>query len=872
MQQMTRAISFGLLVLLLISLCGAALAVAPEDILLQKAQQAITDKKTDDAITTLELLRQQNPASDATIKGDVILYGLYLDKNDTTHAGVIGNDVCTRWPRSEAAWSVIAANCANKAKTSPAGALAALEKAAAANLLPAAEHYPAIALRLQYMQTARPDDFLPEGMKVMQRIPDVAELPALTVIAGIAAHLYQPLMAEKRFDDAGHLNDALQEKLALLGDKGAVADRDTTAYLTALLQTDPVRYRAALAPLIDSVAWATTGEEFARALTLAQQGYSFFLHLKSFDDAQKLHAKIQLALAKQPDNAALRRTDISHYLGALQAGDAAAYAALLQANMETVKTAKTPAELLEPIWIAMQSYPALCRAKKVEEEKAQHQLICAAITRAGVDEAMKLAELLDYATALRSDAMDSSYLPELLPYLRNIEKVNDDALYYQLYCVIDFRALQHYHLSTRDILELYEKVDCDLTRRKWEDKMIALNLSTVENMLRWDNTVDMIYIDDYAPKYVQALSATSSMLHLRYGMLLANCAYSSLLPAGKYDTAQAMHAQLDGLLGKLPDKTLFVCECGAYDTSMAQADPKRYSEHLTALVQRLAITNDADEARIDGKAIGIGYAIVMQHESVDAAKILHTQVQAGLLRCHLTPECHADDLAYLTALSAASPVEYVLAARPLVAGITTANSVEEGKTNAALAALIYLPLAQQEQMDDVRALHQTVQAALARLKLTPEAAGDDAAYFAALVQASPNVYITEALPRAQAVKDANTAEAVKLAMGYTQNLYAPMMKMGRFDEVLALHQQMQASLDKLALKDDAGADEVKYKASFSLGALDAMLTLYKRAEAKDDKAGAKKWLGQLNAVAPESQQASQARAINRAMAPDPAVK
>jgi len=53
----------------------------------------------------------------------------------------------------------------------------------------------------------------------------------------------------------------------------------------------------------------------------------------------------------------------------------------------------------------------------------------------------------------------------------------------------------------------------------------------------------------------------------------------------------------------------------------------------------------------------------------------------------------------------------------------------------------------------------------------------------------------------------------------------------------------------------------------SLGALDAMLLLFKRALANDDKVAAKKWLKQLNTIAPESKQASQARLLNRAMAP-----
>jgi hypothetical protein len=62
-------------------------------------------------------------------------------------------------------------------------------------------------------------------------------------------------------------------------------------------------------------------------------------------------------------------------------------------------------------------------------------------------------------------------------------------------------------------------------------------------------------------------------------------------------------------------------------------------------------------------------------------------------------------------------------------------------------------------------------------------------------------------------------------------------------------------------------DAKAYKDSITIPALDAFLDLYQRAAAAGDKDGAKKWLKQLNLVAPESLQAITAREIARAMAP-----
>ena len=113
------------------------------------------------------------------------------------------------------------------------------------------------------------------------------------------------------------------------------------------------------------------------------------------------------------------------------------------------------------------------------------------------------------------------------------------------------------------------------------------------------------------------------------------------------------------------------------------------------------------------------------------------------------------------------------------------------------------------------------------MKHIPETSDDDSAYFVALLKANPTEFIADALPCAQAVKEATTADAVKFALGCAKQLYAPMMVVGRFDEVKALHDHVQVALYKLTLKDATTADAKIYQGSMSIGALDAMLALCK---------------------------------------------
>ena len=866
MHQMTRYVWFDLLVLLLLGLrCAAWAQAAPEDTLLLKAQQAIGDKKPDEVIATLERLRQQYPAADATAKSDVILYGLYLDKDDIAHAGVIGNDVCTRWPRTEAAWSIIAANCEYKAKHSSAEALAALEKAARQDILPPTAHYRAIALHLKYLQTAKPDDFLAEGMKAMARIPAVTDKDDLIPMADMAARLYGPLMVAKRFDDAKSICDELQEKLALLGDPGTLASSDNAAYLSALAANDQARYLIVLHRAINYIAMATTEQEIKEALTVAKQGYPALMQAKLFDDAKSMHAKMQQALAQQPNKQAQRKTDIGNYLTALKAADKAQYDATVQASIQSTTAAQTADDLFEPLWIACSGYQGLCDANRLTDAKANHQLMLTALQRVNAPHAMQFDELCAYATALQT-TRDTSYLPETVPYIQAIDTANSTEVYF-LGAMADERYMTDNKIPLNDVFTLFDKVDAALAKMK-QDGMRKSNYGRMVWLLQWGKGLDEQVVADHAVAYGKTLTATASHDQFRLATMLAARAYATLLHNDKFDDAAVLHTQLQSCLEKQADKTLTSFENDSYYSSIAQAKPAKFLPFITALVEKMATLTDTNEIQSTATAIGAGYAIIMQAKSIDVAGGMHEKVQAGLLRGNLPQAQQADTIAFLTALAAADPAQFVLQARPLVQGIATATGEADISGDANLAALLYLPMAQKDAVADVRVMHQSVQAALKRIKLSTQIISDDYAYFSALLKASPSEYISDALPRAQAVTTATTADDVKLALGYAQNLYAPMMKMGRFDEVKTLHDQVQGALAKFTLKDESAADALKYKGSMSIDALEAMLSLYKRAVANDDKAGAKKWFDQLNAVAPESQEAGQARAINRALTPD----
>ena len=853
-----------------LAICSAAFAEGPSaDALLLQARQAAAENKGDAAIAALEALRRQYPGVAGTMNGDVLLYGLYLGKHDAAHAAAIYAEVLKLWPHSDAAWRVIVADCDDLAQKSPAAALAALDKATQANLPPLSAHYAAMALRVKYLQVASPDTFLAEGMKVMERLPTITDIHDIGYFMEIAERLYGPLMAVQRFDDARTMADALNQKLLLLGDPGHGSDYDTMAYLDALAKADQTRYLAAIKPLINAVAWAGTAAEFQHAIAIAQKGYPCFMRAGRFDDAQQLHRKIQLALALKPDLQNLSVQDIDNYVKALKAADEVKFEAAIQASLNTVKTAQTAADLLEPIAVAGAGYTGLCDAHKVEEVKARHQEFLAAFTRLGAGSEPRIAELFAYGDAMQS-ILDNCYLPEAIPFVQTIDKADVKDIY-QISMLADERYMPEFAITTSDILLMYEKVDTALAKAKMAG-MQTWNCARIEWLMKSSKKLDEQAVIARAASYAKTLNADAGTYQLRYASALAVRAYATLLSGNQFSLALLLHEQLAGLFGKQADKTFSNNENQAYYAGLAQANPAQFIAYITMQVEHMALAGDANTARLSANAAAAGYAIVMQTKTVAAAKAMHEKIQTGLQRFNLMPEMRSDTQAYLIAMAGPAPDEFLLLAAPRVAGIAMEKDADACKADATLAALMYQPLARKEQGDAALILHQSVQTALVRLRLTDEVAIDDDTYLNAMLASCPANYVSEALPRAQAIQQATTHDELIRAFFYAQYLYAPMMTLGRFDDVKLLHDQVQLALAKFNLKDDAKADAAKYKDSFSSGALDALLALYKRALANDDNAQAKRWLGQLNAIAPESPQAMQARMIARTKEPDSAVK
>jgi len=76
---------------------------------------------------------------------------------------------------------------------------------------------------------------------------------------------------------------------------------------------------------------------------------------------------------------------------------------------------------------------------------------------------------------------------------------------------------------------------------------------------------------------------------------------------------------------------------------------------------------------------------------------------------------------------------------------------------------------------------------------------------------------------------------------------------------------VQAALTNTATPNEVKTDAQVDKDRISRATLDALLSLYKRAAAGNDSAGTKKWLTQLNLIAPMSPQAIKARAIDKSL-------
>ena len=305
-----------------------------------------------------------------------------------------------------------------------------------------------------------------------------------------------------------------------------------------------------------------------------------------------------------------------------------------------------------------------------------------------------------------------------------------------------------------------------------------------------------------------------------------------------------------------------------YDGLLDKMPPDRLLNMCIALLNDAKDTTDFAKVKKADLTVRHVYAPLMHIKRFDDARAVFAQCQEKLaLMGNPDDSMNANAKAYFDALRP-SPARFTAEILPFVQAAQWAATGKDVADGIYWAAQMYPMLLKNGGFADAKKAHEVLVAAIAKLAPTGNLLGKAyQAYFAALGQYDTAHFWPEAQPLLAKCQTDLSAETTEQYAGIARVLYSPLMLTGHLDEVKALHDALQAALHKFAKVDAVNADAQAFKDSITVPALDAFLLLYKRAAAANDKEGAKKWLRELNLVAPESQQAITAREINHAITP-----
>ena len=343
---------------------------------------------------------------------------------------------------------------------------------------------------------------------------------------------------------------------------------------------------------------------------------------------------------------------------------------------------------------------------------------------------------------------------------------------------------------------------------------------------------------------------------------LAKRAYTIFFSQGKIDDVQLINAILQDALEKAHLTALAVADAQEYDYArlkvLKDQDPARYITEAIAFVATAKDVQYGWELGRHGEIARSVFAPLIKAGRLDEAKTLRNSICADLLRYKMSSyEIHQW---YFNAL-ALQPVEIFLAeALPVLEEAKTAKTIAELEVAMTVLRWAYPYLFNAGRLADAKTYHTALQASITRLGNPQDWATQEQQYYLdALVKVKPELVLAEIQPLLDNnTEPATPAEAIERAL-LARGAYKPLMTAGKLDEAKKLHERVAAWLTKAAKPDELAADEEAFRQSVSKEAMEAMFTLFKRALAANDLDGARKWLTNLNMIAPEHARSAQAR-------------
>lgn len=689
----------------------------PDDALIQQAMDAIRTQHPQQAITALTTLQQQYASSTRLPEGMVLLYSLYLETNQPEQAKQTSQTIQQRWPRSDSVLQVALAEMQFTVKSNPKAALAQAASWCDNPLLPPGGVLRLRQQRMLLLEQVDPPTFLTDGLAVVADAAKATSRDGVALALVVAPRLYLPLCRQGKYDQAAAISDALQTKVALMGDPDGWIRQDTVAFFQALVQTDAARFVKQMQPIMVLGKLAETTAEAQVPVTLAAMAYPLLVKANRIEDAKALHEQTRAILQRLPFPTTVQLADEKAYLAAMAQANPQEVVQRILAQVAALSTVKTAEELTDIADLAREVYRPLLKAGRLPDARSIAQQVQQAWHRVGDPNHHAPSDMRAYLLSLEQDA-PAAFLDEAIPVARQMATGNT-LVDIQLPLEMARHLYQPLVAAKReaDAKALYAMAVTALTTLKAPAS--AINSQAWSYFLTLEKAGSTLFVSDGVP-YVKTIAVVTNAADVGVPAEIANRLYLPLCQAGRYDDAIDIHQEVVNALRKFgnPDNRL-PSDIQLYFTALRQTSSDRYLLEAQAAVAQISTSKVTSEVTMLCDQYAGTYKLLITKGNAAQAKAAYTSLQTTLDAVERRPCKFRAALRYLTECFQADRSLFVREATDILRDISTLTQDPTELASPTLWQIqywYYSTALDAQLFDEVKAVHDAITASMTRLQ------------------------------------------------------------------------------------------------------------------------------------------------------------
>ncbi|MHB9023736.1 MAG: hypothetical protein ACYC7E_06100 [Armatimonadota bacterium] len=551
----------------------------------------VETKQSDLAVKELEGVRQDDPNGAETAEATALLYTLYLGQNAVEKATPLADEVFKRWPKTEAAWTVLEARYRYWMKGKPEQALQGLDEVLQADLLSPAGTARARVLRFEQLRVAKPDQFVTEVLPILNNVGQVRSLNELQFPATLARLAYLPLMQKGHAEEARAIYTQLQAKMAQLFERSEWYKLDAVAYFDALYQANAPRFLPECLPILQAARFADTITELHLAMTIAPRCYGLLMKAGRYDDAKMLSQQLQAAYQRVGYLDSVY-TDRREYLRAIAPIDKARFITESLPWIVSAKGAASKADIEARTGVALWLYGPLQQANRPDDARAVHEAMQAALTQ------YKLSSLLLKDTDFYWRSM--GYVPALVlanaPAFLAEASASATPEEARVYAGIAHASLYLRQMQAKkgeDLKRAHAQIQALLTRFDLKDELAADRQAFLVNLAQADPPG---FLAEALPA-INAAREAKTAAEAEPGIVMARSVYRPFMLSSRLDEAYGVHTQMQQVITRFGNPKNWADEDDKAYRDAVKSLPPAVLDSLFTMFKNTATAGDAAGAQ-----------------------------------------------------------------------------------------------------------------------------------------------------------------------------------------------------------------------------------------------------------------------------------